>query len=52
MNGMSTLLHDGRAHTVEEAILWHGGEAELAKNRFIQLQKQDRERLIKFVNSL
>ena len=52
VNGMSTLLHDGRARTVEEAILWHGGEAELAKNRFVQLQKQDRERLIQFVNSL
>ena len=52
VNGMSTLLHDGRARTVEEAILWHGGEAELAKNRFIQLNKQDRERLLKFVNSL
>lgn len=52
VNGMATLLHDGRARTVEEAILWHGGEAELAKNRFIQLEKQDRERLIAFVNSL
>tara|TARA_B110000046_G_scaffold169513_1_gene188679 strand:- start:2693 stop:4207 length:1515 start_codon:yes stop_codon:yes gene_type:complete len=52
VNGMATLLHDGRARTVEEAILWHGGEAELAKNRFIVLEKQDRERLIAFVNSL
>jgi CxxC motif-containing protein (DUF1111 family) len=46
------LLHDGRARSVEEAILWHGGEAELAKSRFIELNKIDRNRLIKFVNSL
>lgn len=52
VNGMASLLHDGRARTIEEAILWHGGEAEHAKNRFIQLEKQDRERLITFVNSL
>ena len=52
VNGMTTLLHDGRARSVEEAILWHGGEAGLAKNSFIQLEKQDRERLIAFVNSL
>lgn len=52
VNGMATLLHDGRARTVEEAVLWHGGEAELAKNRFIQLEKQDRENIIQFVNSL
>lgn len=52
VNGMATLLHDGRARTVEEAILWHGSEAELAKARFTSLDKQDRSRLIKFVNSL
>ena len=52
VNGMSTLLHDGRARTVEEAIVWHGGEAEPAKNRFIHLAKEDRDRLIQFVNSL
>ena len=52
VNGMATLLHDGRARTVEEAILWHGGEAESAKSRFVSLEKEDRERLIKFVNSL
>ena len=52
VNGMATLLHDGRARSVEEAIIWHGGEAELAKNRFVLLDKQDRDRLIQFVNSL
>ena len=52
VNGSNALLHDGRARTVEEAILWHGGEASLTKARFIQLVKTEREALIKFVNSL
>lgn len=52
VNGMSTLLHDGRARTIEEAILWHGGEAEKVKNRFVNLEKQDRDSLVQFVNSL
>lgn len=52
VNGSKALLHDGRAQTIEEAILWHGGEASLIKARFIQLEKSEREALIKFVNSL
>jgi CxxC motif-containing protein (DUF1111 family) len=52
VNGSSVLLHDGRARSIEEAILWHDGEAELAKSRFIKLNKINRNRLIKFVNSL
>lgn len=45
-------LHDGRARTLEEAILWHGGEAEDIVNRFINLPRSQRERLIKFLNTL
>jgi CxxC motif-containing protein (DUF1111 family) len=52
INGNTLLLHDGRARSVEEAILWHGGEAEGSKQYFINLSKQDRNALIKFVNSL
>ncbi len=52
VNGSNTLLHDGRARTIEEAVLWHGGEASKVKARFIQLEKSEREALIKFVNSL
>jgi len=52
VNGSTVLLHDGRARSVEEAILWHGGEAGSAKTRFINLKKSDRINLIKFVNSL
>jgi CxxC motif-containing protein (DUF1111 family) len=45
-------LHDGRARSLVEAILWHGGEAQEAANAFRSLQAQDREALIAFLNSL
>ena len=45
-------LHDGRAGTVEEAILWHGGEAEQAKNNFINLSSQKQKVLIDFLERL
>lgn len=51
-NGIPYYLHDGRARTIEEAILWHGGEAQKSKEQFMQLTKVDRDRLIKFINSL
>ncbi|WP_158799208.1 di-heme oxidoredictase family protein [Pedobacter sp. L105] len=50
-NGMF-LMHDGRARTIEEAILWHGGEAANSKQAFTKLSKADRDALIKFVNDL
>ena len=52
VNKHTFLLHDGRARNVEEAILWHGGEAEKAKNNFKALLKKEREQLISFINSL
>ena len=45
-------LHDGRARSLSEAILWHGGEAEPAKERFRQLPPADRADLIRFLESL
>ena len=48
----SGYLHDGRARTVEEAILWHGGEAEGAKQAFMALGKARRQAMLKFLNSL
>ena len=45
-------LHDGRARTLEEAILWHGGEAEGVVDRFKNLPGDRRESLIKFLNTL
>jgi CxxC motif-containing protein (DUF1111 family) len=52
VNGHTFLLHDGRARTIEEAILWHAGEAEGAKVKFTQLPTSDREALLKFLESL
>ncbi len=52
VNGHSNFLHDGRARSLKEAILWHGGEAENSKNYFINLPQKDREALIKFLKSL
>lgn len=52
VNNHTFLLHDGRARNIEEAILWHGGEAEKSKLKFTQLLKTDRVALIKFLESL
>jgi len=46
------LLHDGRARSPEEAILWHGGEAERSKMRFAALAREKREALLEFLGSL
>ncbi|MGH2414902.1 MAG: di-heme oxidoredictase family protein, partial [Microcystaceae cyanobacterium] len=48
----SGYLHDGRARTLEEAILWHGGEAEASKEAFRTMSKSDRTSLVRFLNSL
>ncbi len=52
VNGHQNLLHDARARSVEEAILWHGGEAEAAKIKFKKLNKQSRIDVVAFINSL
>lgn len=52
VNKDAAFLHDGRARTIEEAILWHGGEAAGAKARFITLEAEDRAALFSFVESL
>ncbi|MCG8575756.1 MAG: c-type cytochrome [Flavobacteriales bacterium] len=52
VNGHTYLLHDGRARNIEEAILWHGGEAESSKNKFKALSKKERQDLLEFINSL
>lgn len=50
-DGSLALLHDGRARTVAEAILWHGGEAEAAREAFRTLPADEREALVRFVLS-
>ncbi len=52
VNGHTNLLHDGRARNVTEAILWHGGEAEKAKNSFKQLTTKQRTQLLEFIDLL
>ena len=45
-------LHDGRARTIDEAILWHGGESEASKVKYQQLSTSDKEDLLSFLKSL
>ena len=52
VNKHTFLLHDGRARNIEEAVLWHGGEAENSKKDFKKLSKLEREELLSFIESL
>jgi len=52
VEGFQTFLHDGRARNLTEAILWHGGEAETARDGFSALSKADRDALIAYLESL
>lgn len=52
VNGHTDFLHDGRAKSITEAILWHGGEALQSKNKFKELSTTDRAALLEFINSL
>ncbi|MCY1376263.1 Di-heme oxidoreductase, putative peroxidase [compost metagenome] len=46
------LLHDGRARNFTEAVLWHGGEGQAARDAFTRLSTRDRRDLIAFLESL
>lgn len=50
--GQYFLLHDGRAHSIEEAILLHGGEASGSRDRFKSLTEKEKSDLIRFLESL
>ena len=52
VNGHTMFLHDGRARSIEEAILWHGGEAEHSRDDFMGLSREEREALIRFLRSI
>ena len=52
VNGHTRFLHDGRARSLEEAILWHGGEAAAAQRAYLALSADDRASLIAFLESL
>lgn len=51
-NPDATLLHDGRARGLLEAILWHDGEARQSRDSFLMLAPQERQRLVDFLMRL
>jgi CxxC motif-containing protein (DUF1111 family) len=52
VNDHTFYLHDGRARNIAEAILWHAGEAESAKQAFVEAHASDRATLLGFLESL
>ncbi|MGI9611505.1 MAG: di-heme oxidoredictase family protein [Acidimicrobiales bacterium] len=52
VNGERFLLHDGRARTIPEAILWHGGEGATSAERFRSANANDRNALVEFLEAL
>jgi CxxC motif-containing protein (DUF1111 family) len=52
VNGHTFFLHDGRARDLSEAILWHGGEAERAREAYRTMSRDDRAALLRFLESL
>ena len=52
VSGHSEFLHDGRARSLIEAILWHGGEAQSQRDAVAAMTTEDREALLAFLGSL
>ncbi len=52
VSGHSQFLHDGRARSLLEAVLWHGGEARAMKDQVVAMPPADRAALIRFLESL
>ncbi|WP_373187500.1 di-heme oxidoredictase family protein [Halopseudomonas sp.] len=52
INPRAGFLHDGRAETLEQAILWHGGEAQESADRYRAMSAEERSALIRFLESL
>lgn len=52
VNGHTNFLHDGRARSLLEAVLWHGGEAKASRDRVLRLSAPQREALVAFLGSL
>ena len=52
LNGQMLLMHDGRARSLEEAIMLHGGEGAGARSRFSALSPAERRALIAYLESL
>jgi CxxC motif-containing protein (DUF1111 family) len=52
VSGHTYFLHDGRARSLLEAVLWHGGEAQVQRDAVVAMAPQDRADLIKYLESL
>lgn len=52
VTGSTAMLHDGRARNTTEAILWHGGEAAVARDAFARMSEVDRDALLKFLAAI
>jgi CxxC motif-containing protein (DUF1111 family) len=52
VNGHTRYLHDGRARSLEEAILWHGGEAKSSRDGFMALSSDERQTLLDYLGDL
>ena len=52
VNGHTMFLHDGRARSIEEAIIWHGGEARRSRDLFMDMTQEERKALMEFLRSL
>lgn len=52
VNQHTYFLHDGRARNLKEAIMWHGGEGAVSRELFARMSRDDRDALIKFLESL
>ena len=52
VSGQATFLHDGRARSLLEAVLWHGGEAQPQRDAVVAMPSEDRAALIRYLESL
>lgn len=52
VSGHTRFLHDGRARSLLEAIVWHGGEAQAARDAVLQFSREERDALLAFLDSL
>ncbi|HEY6079677.1 MAG TPA: di-heme oxidoredictase family protein [Polyangiaceae bacterium] len=52
VNRHTRYLHDGRARSIEEAVLWHGGEAAASQAAFVALSAPERSQLLRFLDTL
>ena len=52
VNGSLQLMHDGRASSIDQAILLHGGESENSKDKFEKLSDAQKDQIVKYLESL